>query len=207
MAEDGIKIGYVRVSSKDQNEARQIRALKDQGVSEEHIYIDKCSGANADRPSLKAMLSFVRKGDVVIVEDFSRLSRSITDLLSISDKLQQKNVGLVSLKEKLDTNTPTGRLLFNFIGILNQFEREMIKERQQEGIKIAKEQGKFKGRKPTPLPPDYWYVMDLLKNGTIKPKQAMNRLHLKKTAYYNMIKRYGSEKPQKTTTTPIEEIL
>jgi len=203
---DGLKIGYIRVSSKDQNEQRQIQALINYGVDPEHLYIDKCSGANAKRPALKEMLSFVRKNDTVIVEDFSRLSRSVMDLLNISDELHKKDVNLVSLKENIDTSTPTGRLFFNLVAILNQFEREAIKERQAEGIALAKEQGKFKGKQPTPPPSNYWQVMDLLQSGAITPKKAMQRLGLKKTAYYNMVKRLGKEKPQKTPKLSSEEI-
>ena len=141
-----MKIAYIRVSSRDQNEARQLEAMKDKGI--EQYFTEKVSGKNTDRPELQRMLSYVREGDTVYVHDFSRLARSTKDLLSIIEQLQGKGVTLISNKENLDTSTPTGKLLVTMIGAINEFERENLLERQAEGVRIAKEQGKFKGGKP-----------------------------------------------------------
>lgn len=136
-------IAYVRVSTAEQNEARQIEALNKHNIDK--WFTEKVSGKNMNRPQLEAMLDYVREGDTVYIHDFSRLARSTKDLLTIVEKLQNKKVHLVSNKENLDTSTPTGKLMLTMIAAINEFERENLLERQREGIAIAKEQGKFKG--------------------------------------------------------------
>lgn len=136
-------IAYVRVSTAEQNEARQIEALKKHTIDK--WFTEKVSGKNMNRPQLEAMLDYVREGDTVYIHDFSRLARSTKDLLTIVEKLQNKKVHLVSNKENLDTSTPTGKLMLTMIAAINEFEHENLLERQREGIAIAKEQGKFKG--------------------------------------------------------------
>ena len=140
-----MKIGYVRVSTVDQNEARQVESLKKYGI--EKWYSEKVSGKDLNRPKLQEMLDFVREGDTIFIHDFSRISRSVKDLLSLIDLLEAKKVHLVSLKENLDTSTPAGRLMLTMIGAINEFERANLLERQAEGIAIAKAKGKYKGRK------------------------------------------------------------
>ena len=140
-----MNIGYVRVSTVDQNEARQVEALKKYGI--EKWYSEKVSGKDLNRPKLQEMLDFVREGDTIYIHDFSRISRSVKDLLSLIDLLEAKKVHLVSLKENLDTSTPGGRLMLTMIGAINEFERANLLERQAEGIAIAKAKGKYKGRK------------------------------------------------------------
>ncbi len=138
-----MKVAYVRVSTVEQNEGRQVEALKPHGI--ERWYIEKVSGKNADRPKLQEMLDFVREGDTIYIHDFSRLARSTVDLLKITEQLQEKGVHLVSNKENIDTSTPTGRLMLTMIAAIAQFERENLLERQREGIALAKEAGKYKG--------------------------------------------------------------
>ena len=140
-----MNIGYVRVSTVDQNEARQVEALKKHGI--EKWYSEKVSGKDLNRPKLQEMLDFVREGDTIYIHDFSRISRSVKDLLSLIDLLEAKKVHLVSVKENLDTSTPGGRLMLTMIGAINEFERANLLERQAEGIAIAKAKGKYKGRK------------------------------------------------------------
>ena len=140
-----MKIGYVRVSTVDQNEARQVEALKKYGI--EKWYSEKVSGKDLNRPKLQEMLDFVREGDTIYIHDFSRISRSVKDLLSLIDLLEAKKVHLVSVKENLNTSTPAGRLMLTMIGAINEFERANLLERQAEGIAIAKAKGKYKGRK------------------------------------------------------------
>lgn len=144
-----MKIGYVRVSTVEQNEARQVEALNKLGVQK--IYIEKKSGKNLDRPVLQEMLDFIREGDTVYVHDLSRISRSLTDLLNLVELLKKKNVHFISNKEQVDTTTPTGRLFLSIVGAINEFERTNLLERQREGIAIAKRVGKYKGRKPRTL--------------------------------------------------------
>ena len=141
-----MNVAYIRVSTVEQNEARQLEAMKDKNI--EKYFTEKVSAKNSNRPKLKEMLDFVREGDTIYIHDFSRLARNTEDLLEIVNQLNEKGVHLVSNKENLDTSTPTGKLLLTMIGAIAQFERENLLERQKEGIKIAKEQGKFKGGQP-----------------------------------------------------------
>ena len=145
-----MNIGYVRVSTADQNEARQVEALKDKNI--EKWFSEKISARDMERPQLHAMLDFAREGDSIYVEDFSRLARSTKDLLEIVERLQQKGIELISLKENLDTSTPTGRLMLTMIAAINEFERANIRERQAEGIALAKKAGAYKGRQRISVP-------------------------------------------------------
>lgn len=138
-----MKVAYVRVSSVDQNEARQIEGLEKFGI--EKWFTEKISGKDTNRPQLQSMLDFVREGDTVYIHDFSRLARSTKDLLDIVEKLNSKGVHLVSNKENIDSSTPTGKLMLTMIGAIAEFERQNLLERQREGIAIAKREGKFKG--------------------------------------------------------------
>lgn len=138
-----MKVAYVRVSTVEQNEARQLEALKGFGI--EKWFTEKVSGKDTNRPQLQAMLDFVREGDTIYIHDFSRLARSTKDLLAIMETLQDKKVNLVSNKENLDSSTATGKLMITMIAAINEFERQNLLERQKEGIAIAKREGKFKG--------------------------------------------------------------
>ena len=138
-----MKVAYIRVSTVEQNESRQLEAMKNKGI--EKYFTEKVSGKDTNRPQLKAMLDFVREGDTVYIHDFSRLARSTKDLLDIVEQLHNKGVYLVSNKENIDTSTPTGKLMLTMIGAIAEFERANLLERQREGIEIAKREGKFKG--------------------------------------------------------------
>ena len=133
------RIKYIRVSTKEQNTARQEqdKALYDK------IYLEKISGKDTNRPQLQAMLDYVREGDVVEVESYSRLARDTRDLLNIIDALNKKGVAFVSQKEQIDTSTPAGRFMLSVFASLAQFEREQILSRQAEGIAIAKQEGRM----------------------------------------------------------------
>lgn len=139
-----MKVGYVRVSTVDQNTGRQEVLMKELGVDK--IYVDKQSGKNKERPQLQEMLNFVREGDVLVVESISRLARNVKDLLEIVDQLKQKGVVFISKKETIDTSTPAGEFMLTVFGALAQLERSYILERQAEGIALAKAQGKYNGR-------------------------------------------------------------
>jgi DNA invertase Pin-like site-specific DNA recombinase len=141
-------IGYCRTSTLDQKYGleAQIDVLNEQGV--EKIFSEQVSFV-ADRPELESALDFCREGDVLVVTKLDRLARSIHDLWKIVDRLEGKKVELRILDLNLDTSTPTGRLMLSMMGALAQFEREMLLERQREGIARAKAEGKFKGRVPT----------------------------------------------------------
>lgn len=125
---------------------RQEVLMQELGVDE--VYIDRLSGKNTDRPELKKMMDYVRKGDTVIVESISRFARNTRDLLVLIEKLTEKGVELVSRKEAIDTTTPTGKFMLTVFSAVAELEREYILQRQREGIAIAKAQGKYTGRKP-----------------------------------------------------------
>jgi DNA invertase Pin-like site-specific DNA recombinase len=188
---DKTRVGYVRVSTIDQNEARQLEAFKDLGLYK--IFIEKISTREPTRPMLRQMLEYVRDGDTVYVKDFSRLARSTKDLLDITEEMSKKGVKIVSLKENLDTDTPTGKLMLTLIGAIYEFERENILERQREGIAIAKSQGKFKGRKEIDRPRHWDEIYNLYKNRDITGTEAMNRLGLKRNTFYKFVKRERSD--------------
>jgi DNA invertase Pin-like site-specific DNA recombinase len=141
-----MKIAYIRVSTAEQNTIRQEVLMETLEVDK--IFIDRASGKNMSRPELQTMLEYVREGDTVIVESYSRLARSTRDLLNIVEMLENKHVNFVSKKEAIDTSTPSGRLMLTLFAGLYQFERECSLERQAEGIKEARKAGKYKGRKP-----------------------------------------------------------
>lgn len=140
-----MKIAYVRVSTVEQNEARQIEALEKYGI--EKWFTEKVSAKDTNRPMLQQMIDFAREGDTIYIHDFSRLARSTKDLLDIVELLQKKNIHLVSNKENIDSSTPTGKLMLTMIAAINEFERANLLERQREGIAIAKRNGVYKGRK------------------------------------------------------------
>ena len=140
-------VGYARVSTAEQNPERQINMLQDK-YKVEKTYLDRLSGKDTNRPELNAMLQFVREGDIVVVESYSRLARSTKDLLDIVEKLKQNNVTLISDKENINTSTPTGKLFLTITAGIAEFERECLLQRQREGIEIAKRNGKYKGRQP-----------------------------------------------------------
>ena len=183
-----MNIGYVRVSTVEQNEQRQIQALKVHKIN--RLYIDKSTGKNMERPQLKEMLNYVREGDTVYVMDWSRLSRSVVDLLKIIELLSDKRVKLVSIKENFDTSTPTGRLMLNLIASINEFERQNLLERQKEGIEIAKQQGKYKGRQPNKYDEKLLFeTMEALKTRSITVTEAAKRLKVTRATVYNLLKR------------------
>lgn len=141
----GKNIACVRVSTAEQNEARQREAL--QAYNIDKWFIEKVSGKDTNRPQLISMLDFVREDDVVYIAEFSRLGRSAKDLLDIVENIEDKGANLISIKENFDTKTPAGKLQMTMLAAIAEFERAMILERQREGIAIAKKEGKYKGRK------------------------------------------------------------
>ena len=139
-----MKVGYVRVSSLEQNTARQGKIMKNLGV--EKIFTEKVSGKDTNRPELIRMMEFVRQGDTLIVESISRFARNTKDLLELVEQLEKKQVQFVSQKESIDTSTPTGKFMLTIFGAVAELEREYIRERQKEGIELAIKEGRFNGR-------------------------------------------------------------
>ena len=177
-----MKIGYIRVSTEEQNTARQEVLLRELGVDE--VFIDKASGKNADRPELTRMMNYVRRGDTVIIESISRFARNTRDLLDLVKQLTEKQVEFVSRKEAIDTTTPTGKFMLTVFAAVAELEREYILQRQREGIAIAKEQGKYTGRKPMPLPDNFERVVARWRAGEITAAEAMRQTGLKANTFY-----------------------
>ena len=180
-----MKIGYVRTSTTDQNTARQEVLMEELGVDQ--VYIDRISGKNTERPELKRMMSFVREGDMVIVESISRFARNTRDLLDLVEQLTRKQVEFVSKKEAIDTTTPSGKFMLTIFGAVAELEREYILQRQREGIAIAKAKGVYKGRKPIERP-EFKQVVTLWRRGTITAVEAMKRLDMKPSTFYRKVK-------------------
>ena len=139
-------IGYARVSTKDQDTAAQIAALKNSGC--ELIFQEKASGGRWDRPELHRLLGQLRNGDVLVVWKLDRLSRSLKDLLTLMDKIDRAGAGFRSLTEVIDTTSPSGRMMMQIVGTFAEFERSMLRERTQRGLDAARKQGRVGGRRP-----------------------------------------------------------
>lgn len=180
-----MKIGYIRISTAEQNTARQEVLMRELEV--DNVFIDRMSGKNTNRPELQKMMNFVREGDTVIVESISRFARNTKDLLDLVEKLTEKNVEFVSKKEAIDTTTPTGKFMLTIFGAVAELEREYILQRQREGIAIAKENGVYKGRKPI-VRPEFENVVSVWKEGKITAVEAMKRLDMKASTFYRKVK-------------------
>ena len=188
-----MKVGYVRVSTEEQNTIRQETLM--QSLEVEKIYIDKASGKLKERHGLQEMLNFVREGDIVIVESYSRLARSTRDLLDIVETLNKKGVDFISKKETIDTSTPAGRLMLTIFAGLYQFERESLLERQAEGIYEAKKAGKFKGRKPLAVDSvKFKELYEQWKAGKITAANMMRQLNLSSPTFYRRVKVFEGRK-------------
>ena len=180
-----MKIGYIRVSTDEQNTIRQEILMKELGVDE--IYIDKISGKNTNRPQLKAMIDYVRHGDTVIVSEISRFARNTKDLLELVEALTDKGVEFVSKKEAIDTTTPTGKFMLTVFGAVAELEREYILQRQREGIAAAKGMGRYTGRKAKEYA-DFDKVVSKWRSGKITATQAMRELGMSRSTFYRRVK-------------------
>lgn len=182
----GQKVGYIRVSAIDQNTESQKSLLGNVGMDK--LFEEKLSGKNTDRPQLQAMLDYVREGDTVYVKDLSRLARNTKDLLDIVEYLNNKGVGLFSIKENIDTSTNFGKLMLTFLGAIYEFERANLLERQRDGIAVAKKQGKYKGRKKVPKPANFKEVYQKWLNRQITSISAIRELNISEYAFYKFVR-------------------
>lgn len=139
-----MKIGYARVSMKDQNLSLQLDALEKEGC--EKIFQEKATGGNADREELKKLLEHLREGDLVVIWKLDRLGRSLRDLVNLVTDIQARGAGLKSLNDSIDTTTPQGKLTFHLFAALAEFEREIIRERTKAGLESARARGRVGGR-------------------------------------------------------------
>lgn len=185
-----MKIGYVRVSTKEQNTARQEELMNSLGVDK--VYTDRMSGKNTDRPALLEMLGFVREGDSVIVESISRFARNTKDLLELTEELNNKRVQFISQKENIDTDTPAGKFMLTIFGAVAELEREYIRQRQREGIEIAREQGKYKGR-PAKQLNTFDEIYQQWKSGNITATSASKQLNISRSTFYRKVQEHEEE--------------
>lgn len=182
---------YIRVSSKEQNTIRQEVKAKEHNIPLENVYIEKASGKDVtDRPVLNNLMATLKSGDKLIVDSISRFARNTKDLLDLVEQLNHKSIIFVSLKESIDTTTPTVVFMLTVFGAVAQLEREYIKDRQIEGIAVAKEEGKYKGRKPIDYPKQWEKYYKMMQEGNIKGVEVMKLLDLKKTPFYKLVKQY-----------------
>ena len=185
-----MKIGYVRVSTKEQNTARQDELMKALGVDK--AFYDKMSGKDTDRPQLQEMMNFVREGDVVIVESISRFARNTKDFLELTEQLNNKHVQFVSQKENIDTNTPAGKFMLTIFGAVAELEREYIRQRQREGIEIAKENGKYKGRLAKQLDA-FDEIYEEWKTGKLTAVAASRQLNISRSTFYRKVREHEDD--------------
>lgn len=186
-----MKFGYVRVSTEEQNLARQYEAMARHGVEERFIFSDKLSGKNTERPGLRRLILFIGRGDTLYIESISRLARNTRDLLNIVEQLTEKGVNLVSDKESLDTSTPTGKFVLTMFGAIAQLERDSILERQKEGIEIAKREGRMNGRpKASYSEEEFTALYANYKRGLLTAKGMREALGLKEATFFRRLREY-----------------
>lgn len=157
-----------------------------QELGAEKVFVDKASGKNVNRPQLNEMLAFARQDDTIVVESISRFARNTKDLLELMEKLTAKGVGFISKKEAIDTGTPTGKFMLTVFAAVAELEREYILQRQREGIAVAKQAGKYKGRKPIDragLQP----VLEEYHKGLLTAAQAMRKMGVSRSTFYRLL--------------------
>lgn len=185
-----MKVSYLRISTAGQEMARQTKMFDDLGI--EKRFEDVASGKNTEREQLKAMLAFIREGDVVYVESISRIARNTKDLLSIVDAIQKKGADFVSLKESIDTSTPQGKFMLTVFGAMAELERECILQRTREGIAIAKEQHKYKGKPKMKIDEDaFRRECQKWRDGLQTAGATMKILGLKRNTFYRRVAELG----------------
>jgi DNA invertase Pin-like site-specific DNA recombinase len=183
-------IGYVRVSTQEQNEDRQLTIMEQYKV--EKVFSEKLSGKNTERPELKRMIEYVREGDTLVIESYSRLARSTRDLVLIVEQLNAKDVNLISSKENIDTNTPQGRFMFTIFAGLAEFERECTLQRQAEGIAEARKKGLYKGRKPKPYDEKQLRIeCEKWRREEQTATAIMRKLDMSSNRFYRIVNRLG----------------
>lgn len=186
-------IGYIRVSTKEQNTGRQHEDFNARGIVLDKVFEEKVSGKNTDRPQLQSMLAYLREGDILYVESFSRLARSTRDLLNIVNTLTEKGVSFVSLKENVDTTTSQGKFMLTVFAGLYELERDNILERQREGIGLALKEGRPYGRPSATVSDTFSEHYQQWKNGDLKAVDFMKLENIPKSTFYKLVKRYEQE--------------
>jgi DNA invertase Pin-like site-specific DNA recombinase len=178
-------IGYARVSTNDQDVTLQVDALKKKGC--EKIYTEKASGAQRDRPELKAALEFMREGDTLVVWKLDRLARSLKQLIETIEELDARSIQFCSLTESMDTGTSGGRLFYHIFAALSEFERSLIYERTIAGLNSARKMGRLGGRPRALSERDLIEAKAMLKDKNITISQVAKRLNVSESTFYRYI--------------------
>ncbi len=181
------KIAYLRVSTAHQNTDRQEFAMP---TDIERTFEDKASGKDTDRPQFKAMLDYIREGDIVYFESFSRISRSLTDLLNTLDYFSKKGVAFVSLKEQIDTSGATGKLIISVLGAISAYEREINAERREFAYRKSYEEGRV-GRPKAKVTEKFLAAVKAWRNGEITATEAIAKAEMTRTTFYKLVKNKG----------------
>lgn len=187
-----MKIGYARVSTKDQNLGLQIDALTKAGC--EKIYQEVASGARSERPALNEMIHNLRSGDVLVIWKLDRLGRTLNHLIALVNDLMEKKVGLQSLHDSIDTTTAQGRLSFNLFASLAEFERDLIRERTQAGLSAARARGRNGGRPkgiPQKAEATACAAETLYKEGRLTVNEISEKLGIAKSTLYTYLRHRG----------------
>lgn len=179
--------GYARVSTQSQNLDRQLDALHDYGVSSDNLFVEKVSGTIKERPELIKLQQFLRDGDLLVIESLSRLGRSTKDLLTIIEHFENKGVKVISIKEQIDTRTPTGKLLTTVLMAMSQFERDIIVQRTQEGLAAARARGR-KGGRPPLSQAQIKQALALYDSKKLSIKEICNATKMSQSSLYNVIR-------------------
>ena len=184
----GMKIGYARVSTKDQNIHLQVNALQDAGCT--NIYRERMSGsAKKERPVLKETLSFLREGDTFVVWRLDRLGRTLRQLIELVQDLEDRGVQFISLKENINTSTPSGKLFFHITGAFAEMERELIRERTIAGLEAARARGRKGGRKFKLTSNDVDKIKKMYESKTVEIVDICKMFRITKPTLYNYLKR------------------
>ena len=178
----GTSVGYARVSTLDQKPELQLDALKTNGCAK--LFVERASGAKEERPQLLAALDYLRPGDTLVVWKLDRLARSMKQLIETVDELKARGIGFRSLTEAIDATTAAGELFFHIFGALAQFERSVIRERTNAGLKAALARGRKGGRRPKVKPDDIRAALALLRDPQISVRGAAKRLGISVSTLY-----------------------
>ena len=191
--------GYCRVSSTNQKEDRQLEAMLDLGINERDIFVDKCSGKNFDRPQYQALKVQLREGDILVIKSIDRLGRNYKQICEEWREITREikaNIKVLDMPV-LDTTRTEGLIgevisdiVLQLLSYVAEQERAFIKQRQAEGLKLAKEKGKRLGKPPIEYPENWDNVYKVWKSGSITAREAMKQLNLKPTSFYKLAKKY-----------------
>jgi len=187
---------YIRVSTKEQNDHRQLLAMKERKIPSENIFSEKLSGKDTKRPALQSLLNTVQQGDTIVVESISRFARNTKDFLMLIEKLTAKGVEFISLKEHIDTTTPTGRFMLTIFAAVSELERECTLVRQAEGIAAARARGVHLGRPLKKPPENFAAVVKDWECGKTTFEEVLMQTGLKQATFYNRLRefRHGKKK-------------